>query len=154
MEAVMSDSSYYYSNTGRTLENFVETIPGSIRTPYDVLPKVDSTGDLKKIKGIDVIVTSVRNLLLTSKGSYVFDPEFGVGIHRYIFELFDDRTKDNITNDINVAIRRYERRAKITTNVRKMKGGKKGFKVDLDIKYEGENRSISINYDESLLKDG
>ncbi len=139
--------------TNRSLENFNNIIPGNSKTPHDIIPKIDSTGDLKKIKGIDVIITSIRNLLLTSKGTYVFDPEFGVGLHRFIFEMFDERTKEKISAEINAAVKRYERRAKITTNVRRLSGGKKGFRIDMSITYEGENRSVSLNFDESLLRD-
>lgn len=143
-----------YRNVGNTLEKFRDTIPGNSKTPTDIVPLMDPSGDLKKITGIDVIVTGIRNLLLTSKGSYVFDPEYGVGIHRYIFDLFDERTEELIKSEITGALRRYEGRASVKPVIRKLSGGRKGFKIDLEIKYRGENRSISLSFDESLLRDG
>lgn len=41
-----------------------------------------------------------KNLVLTSPGERIMDPDFGVGIRRYLFENFDDFTFDEIEEKI------------------------------------------------------
>ena len=43
----------------------------------DSYPNTDTTGAIKQ---------NMRMLLLTRKGEYVWDPNFGVGLHAYLFE--------------------------------------------------------------------
>ena len=49
--------------------------------------------------------TNLRNLLLTAKGERIMQPEFGTGLHSFLFEQMDDsfeeRLKETITNSVN-----------------------------------------------------
>lgn len=135
-----------------SLEGFRNLIPGNHRRVEDVAPSLEAHGDLKKLVGIDAIINSIRNILLTSKETYVFDPEYGLGLHQFIFEPFDDRTKEKIKTEVKKAVRRYEGRAKIGVIVRPLTN-RKGFRLDLNVKFRGDNRRLSLTFDETLLRD-
>lgn len=134
-----------------SLEKFRASVAKDRTAPKDIVSKIASTGDYKELRGIDVVVNSIRNLLLTPKRSYVFDPEYGIGIHKYIFEPFDASTKDEIRAEIMDACRRYEGRAYITVKITQMVD-MKTFVVNMTVKYEGEERTLSVKYDENLLR--
>ena len=133
------------------LEKFKKIVPGNKNLPVDIDCRIGPSGDLKRLTGIDVIVSGIIRILLTSQGTYLFDPQFGLGLHRYIFEPKDEITREKIQSDVQSSLRRYEGRAKIKTNVRFLKNIK-GFAVDVTVDYDGQNKKLSINVDESLLR--
>lgn len=49
----------------------------------------DSNGNptLKKYIGVEAIKFNLRNILLTIPGENISDPDFGVGLQQYLFEL-------------------------------------------------------------------
>jgi len=49
---------------------------GKLDQYTDIYPMIDETGDWKVISNKDVIVNSIKNLLLTPLGRYPFDPTF------------------------------------------------------------------------------
>jgi len=53
---------------------------------------------------------SIRNIITTPKGSVPGHPEFGSGMHNYIFELIDPLVKESIKAEIEYAIKRWEQR--------------------------------------------
>ena len=53
----------------------------------------------------NVINQNIKNLLLTNPGEKLFDPNFGVGLRRYLFEFPNVST--NIRSDIIDQIREY-----------------------------------------------
>lgn len=144
----MSTSNFKPNNY---LEKFRKRIPGKKDLPEDIDSQIVASGDLKHLTGIDAIVAGIVRILLTSQGTYVFDPVFGLGLHKYIFEPKDDITREKVQSEVQQALRRYEDRAKITTNVRHLKNVK-GFAVDITISYKGEDKRLTINVDESLLR--
>lgn len=138
--------------TNNNLEKFRKIIPGKIYYPKDLENGVISpNGDFEELEGINAIIKNVYRILLTPQKSYVFDPEFGVGLHKYIFELNDDKTVDDLRSHIKTQLARYESRAVIKTNITPL-SDKKGYKVDLLISYNGEKKNISLSMDESLLR--
>lgn len=137
--------------TNNSLEKFKKLIPGKKNVPRDIDSKLSPKGDFEELEGIDVIIKGITTILLTSKGTYVFDPEFGLGLHRYIFEPADEVTKNSIENEVRDALKRYEGR--VQTNFRVVfLNNKKGFRLDLSIKYQGSYKKVHITFDESLLR--
>ena len=134
-----------------SVQDFFKKIPGTKSELKDVDCSISFNVDIKEIRGIDVIVRSLYNLLMTKKGSYIFDPDYGASLYKYLFEQCDDITKEDMYQEIEAAIRKYENRAKISYDINFLKD-KRGFIVDLYIEYNGEKKTVSIPVDESMLK--
>lgn len=62
---------------------------------------------------IDAIKNSIRNILLTSKGERIFNPNFGSTINQFLFENFDSITKSNIKAAVEDALSNFEPRANV-----------------------------------------
>ena len=54
-----------------------------------------------------VVLFHLRNLLLTSPGERISDPNYGVGLKNYLFEPIGVDLLNNIGKDIEIAIKRY-----------------------------------------------
>lgn len=135
----------------QSAEIFYKKVPGTVDKDIDVDNNIGPDGDLIRLEGIDTIVRSLITLLVVPSRTYLFDPEFGVGLYRYIFEQSDEKTKDSIINAVNGSINRYETRANVTTDVT-FYNDRKAFRLDIIIEYNGEKKDISIDIDESILK--
>ena len=107
------------------IEQFFLKVAGAKSEIKDIDPVINNIGDLKELSDIDVIVRSLINLLLTSKGTYLFDADYGCNLYKYVFEPADEITQRDIYMELETAIRRYETRGKITYNV-KFFSNKKG----------------------------
>lgn len=55
----------------------------------------------------DLVRQNLINLLLTSPGERVMDPEFGVGIRRFLFENNTPNTLSNIRSAIDSQVKKY-----------------------------------------------
>lgn len=135
----------------KDIERFFRKVPGTKSELRDMDAKITQSGDYKGLTGIDVIIRSISRLLLIPTETYIFDPEIGTGLYKYIFEPADMVTKTAIEQVVSQAIHRYENRAKIDHKVLFFKN-RKGFRIDLYIDYEGQKKSVSIDVDESMLK--
>lgn len=132
-------------------EDFLKRTVKRKREPTDAIPLISPSGDLTEIKGVDAILRSIINILLIPHRTYIFDPEMGCGIYRYVFEPFDKETENNLKNEIRSVINRYETRASIDVDVVPL-DGKPGFVIILTIKYEGETKQVTLSIDEDVLK--
>ena len=56
---------------------------------------------------ISLIRQNFKMLLLTSPGERVMEPDFGVGIKRYLFENFGQATYQNIDSRIRSQVAKY-----------------------------------------------
>jgi phage baseplate assembly protein W len=138
-------------NTTSKYEKFLKKGFDKKRVITDVMPLISPLGDLTKIEDIDVIVQSIVNIILTPKRTYIFDPEYGCDLYKYIFEPADDRTKNSIQSEIISSIGRYESRANISADVEFL-SDKKGFNVSISIQYKDRKKKTTITIDESILK--
>ena len=85
--------------------------------------------DLAVLKNEDAVKRSVKNLLLTNKGEKPYDNNYGCNIRRYLFDLVDDTTIENIKTEIRSAIENYEQRAEI---------------YNLDVGYDDRTHELTI----------
>ena len=53
------------------------------------------------------IKSDLMHLILTRKGERLYMPDFGTDLMKYIFEINDETTKENIRTDINDTVRKY-----------------------------------------------
>lgn len=63
----------------------------------------------------DAIAQSVRNLVSTRRGERPFEPEFGINIADFLFELMDESASLSLLTEIFDAVRVFEPRVKIDT---------------------------------------
>lgn len=66
----------------------------------DILPIIGASGDLKEVTGKDVIINSIRNLLMTPLGYYPFDPNYGSLLYKQLFEMNDEITESQIKYEV------------------------------------------------------
>jgi len=69
--------------------------------------------DLIALKNQTAIARSVRNIILTSPGEKFFDPDFGSGVSRLLFDNMDDLTALSLRDEIENSIRNYEPRVQV-----------------------------------------
>ena len=91
-----------------------------------------STG-IPIIENRNSIEQSMKNILLTRKGSRYFDPLFGTNIHNYLFDKLNVFTGNEIKEEINFALGNYEPRIIID-------------EINVNIDYEHNKYSVDIEY--------
>jgi len=127
------------------LKFFKDNVMGSDGKIQDVMPTISSDGDFKKIKELDVIINSWRNILLTPLGSYDHDPSYGSILYQLVWEPADEETMERIEAEINDRLMTFDDRAKITGVDVTFFSNRKGFNVNIHVKYKDEKRDLSIN---------
>jgi len=71
------------------------------------------SGDLIALKNENAIARAVRNIVLTTPGEKLFDPDFGSSISEILFENVDDITAVAIQDEIKSSLQNYEPRVEI-----------------------------------------
>ena len=95
----------------------------------------------------EVINFNLKSVILTHKGER-FDPNFGVGIQTYLFEMMTTTTRDILVNEIKEQIETYLpylNKFKVTAT----EDSKNGF-LSLKITYKINEPSIVGNFDINL----
>jgi len=136
------------------LDRFRKEVIGSESKLHDFLPKITSFGDFQKINNLDVIISSFNNILITPRRTHMHDPEYGSDLHLMIFEPIDDQTIDQIKQEIEYRIQKYDDRAVIEDIDVRLINNNKGFEVDVYIEYEGDTGSLSLRFDDSTYSSG
>jgi len=72
------------------------------------------SGDLIALKDENAIARSVRNIVLTSPGEKIFDPNFGSSISEILFDNVDEISAISIQDEIKNCLQNYEPRVQIT----------------------------------------
>ena len=131
------------------LDRFNQDVVGSNNRLTDFLPKITSAGDFQKVNDLNVIISSWNNILITPRRTHLHDPEYGSDLHLMVFEPVDDQTIDQIKQEIEYRIQRYDNRATIEDIQIRLLLNKKGFEVDVYIDYEGETGTLNLKFDDS-----
>ena len=71
------------------------------------------SGDLIALKNENAIARAVRNIVSTTPGEKLFDPDFGSSVGEILFENVDDITAISIRDEIRSSIINYEPRVKL-----------------------------------------
>lgn len=71
---------------------------------------VDATGDVRTAAGEQSIEESIRVIIGTAKGERVMRPDFGCGIHEYVFETIDANTLTLVEKSVEDALVEFEPR--------------------------------------------
>jgi len=133
------------------IERFLTNRPGSEEEIKSMGNTITQSGDFQKLTGIDTIIKSISNLLLIPQKSYIFDPDFGVGLYKYIFEPCDTVTKNDIEVEVGNALSIYENRVNVNFEVLFFRN-RKGFRINLYLEYGDENAKVNVDIDESMLR--
>ena len=73
-------------------------------------PSLTQLGDVKTVVNASAIKQSIDTIIYTVPGSRLFEPTFGVGIERYLFEEFSPATGQIIGKAIETGLSKYETR--------------------------------------------
>lgn len=65
---------------------------------------------------VAAISNSIRNLLLTKKGSLPGDPDFGSNLWNYLFEPFSTLVELEITSQVVDLLNKYEKRIEVISS--------------------------------------
>ena len=71
------------------------------------------SGDLIGLKNENAIARAVRNIVLTTPGEKLFDPDFGSSVSEILFENVDDITAVSIEDEIKSSLKNYEPRVEL-----------------------------------------
>ena len=71
------------------------------------------SGDLITLKNENAIARAVRNIVSTTPGEKLFDPEFGSTVSEILFENLNDITAVSIRDEIRSSLRNYEPRVEL-----------------------------------------
>src|ERR1700746_3200483 len=72
--------------------------------------RTDATGGIALVTGDQEIAESIRLILGTAPGERPMRPEFGCGIHAYVFAPGDGTTAGRIAREVPTALERWEPR--------------------------------------------
>jgi len=82
-------------------------------TNLDVRLNNRSKGDLYVLEDADAVKTSIKNIVLTNPNERFFNPDFGAGIPRTLFENITPETEMVIQKLVVSTIRNYEPRVDV-----------------------------------------
>jgi phage baseplate assembly protein W len=131
------------------LSRFNETVAGSNSKLADYTSKVAPAGDFKRIKNIEVLISSWNNILITPRRTYMFDPEYGSDLYKMIFEPADQDTVNKVINEVTRTLLRYDDRASIEGVDVTFFTNRKGFSVAVDVVYKGDTGQLQVVVDEN-----
>ena len=135
------------------LDRFNTQVIGSDSRLHDYLSVVSSTGDFKRITDLNVILSSWNNILLTPRGTYLHDPEFGSDLYKYVFEPADDTTVEGIKREVVERITVYDDRAEIEDIRVSIQNSGKRINVAVYVNYKGEKGILDVKFDDTTFAD-
>ena len=91
------------------------------------------SGDLITLKNENAIARAVRNIVLTSPGEKLFNPEFGSSISEILFENVDEITAVSIEDEIRSSLKNYEPRVELIN-------------VNVDPNFDNNQFDVIISY--------
>jgi hypothetical protein len=95
---------------------------------------VDRRGGIALAHGEDDVEQAISIILSTAPGERPMRPEFGCGVHDYVFDVVDSATLGRMEEEIRVALERWEPRIDVVS-----------IDFDLDTADEG-GLAITIQY--------
>ncbi|NYI03897.1 GPW/gp25 family protein [Allostreptomyces psammosilenae] len=76
-------------------------------------PRTDATGSIALVRGERELDESIRLILATAPGERPMRPEFGCGIHDYVFAPADAGTAGQLAYEVRLALERWEPRIEV-----------------------------------------
>jgi len=132
--------------TSNSLKKFEESVRGKSGVAHDYIDTIGSAGDFTRIHGINVIVNSLRNLLITPLGSYPFNPEYGSELYKKVFEPLDNFTIEEIQFEVKDRIAMFDSRINVINVSIDLLSDNKGVAISVFIKKGDESGDIKLNF--------
>jgi phage baseplate assembly protein W len=76
--------------------------------------RVDRRGGLALVSGEEDVNEAIQVIIGTARGERPMRPEFGCGIHDYVFASADGATAGRIAHEVRTALERWEPRIEVT----------------------------------------
>jgi phage baseplate assembly protein W len=98
---------------------------------------MNSRGEIERSSGVEDIEESIRLILGTRKGERVMRPEFGCGIHNYVFAAVGSTQVNLMVTSIREALGRWEPRievADVSASMRELDEGRILFTIDYRVR--------------------
>lgn len=102
--------------------------------------------DVNKLTGVQAVINSVKNLLLTGHYEKPFHPEIGSNIRRMLFEPLDAIVASNLQREIEETLLNYEPRVRVVRIVVTPDFDKNGFRVDLEFNVLNRTEPVKISF--------
>lgn len=102
--------------------------------------------DINKNVGVQAVINSVKNLLLTGHYEKPFHPEIGSNIRKMLFEPLDAIVATNLQREIEETLNNYEPRVRVTRIIVSPNYDKNGFNVYLEFNVLNRTEPITINF--------
>jgi phage baseplate assembly protein W len=129
------------------IDLFNQNVVGSKGFISDFLPIISSSGDFTRVTELSVIISSWNNILLTPLRTYVYDPDYGSELYKYVFDQNDDETVDDIKEEVRYRLTKFDDRAVITNIEVIFMRDRKGFTVNIDFVFGEEETRMKVNID-------
>jgi len=134
------------------LDRFQKSVVGASGRFADFTDVITPVGDFKRITGLNVILKSWYNLLVTPTRTVDHDPEYGSDLYKLVFAPADDTTRQQILDEVVGKIRLYDNRAKILSASIDFLPNRRGFVLNVLAEYRGEKGEISATIDDTTFE--
>jgi len=106
---------------------------------------VDSAGDVRTAAGERTVEQSIRLIIGTAKGERVMRPDFGCGIHEYVFDTVDANTLALVETTVEEALVEFEPRIAVedvSTSTEDLSEGVLLIEVDYRVRDSNTRRNV------------
>jgi phage baseplate assembly protein W len=102
--------------------------------------------DINKNVGVQSVINSVKNLLMTGHYERPFHPEIGSNVRKMLFEPMDAIVAVNLQKEIEETLNNYEPRIRIRQIIVAPNFDSNGFEVYLEFNILNRTEPITINF--------
>jgi phage baseplate assembly protein W len=128
------------------LKTFDTSVRGKNNLAYDYRDVIGSSGDFRRLEGINVLINSIRNLLITPLGSYPFNPLYGSLLYKKVFEPLDSQSIQEIQYECKDRIMQFDSRVNLESVFVEPLKNNKGVTVSIKIKRGAESGEVKIDF--------
>ena len=108
-----------------------------------------ATKDIQKMKDIEAVKRSVRNLINTNHYEKPFHPEIGSNLRAMLFELMSPQMNHMITKQIENLINNYEPRCRLVQVFTQPMFDRNGYSVQISFRVQNHTEEVIV---ESFLE--
>ena len=106
---------------------------------------VDATGRIALSEYENDIREALRIILMTSKGERVMRPDFGAGLHDFVFESMSATTIGRVQTAVTDALIKWEPRVQVVTvNVEPEQGEVGKLLIDIEYRVRATNNRFNL----------
>lgn len=109
---------------------------------YGCLPSLQPNGDLYVSHGVETILQSLYVILVTLPESRPWQPKFGIGILRKVFDLFTEDTQTQLQSEIKTQFELWENRVtykSVDVGCYKNEYNENVIEINVSITFNGED---------------